>query len=102
RGKEHEGFIRSHEKRSASGEHCGEKEYANANKGAQFQAMNKTLKEIHDLLVARVESLSKAIHGTQDMRLAEQLLLEMHEVVHRVDLIQNLLFTQGSAELDAY
>jgi hypothetical protein len=64
--------------------------------------MNETLKTTHDLLIADVEALSKAIHGTQDMKVAEQLLLEMHEVVHRVDLIQNLLFTQGSAELDAY
>ena len=62
--------------------------------------MNKTLKEIHDLLVAQVDSLSKAIDQTDDRDVAKQLLLEMDEVVHRVNVIQNLLFRQDSAELD--
>jgi hypothetical protein len=62
--------------------------------------MNKTLKEIHDLLVAQVDSLSKAIDQTDDRVVAKQLLMEMDEVVHRVNVIQNLLFTQSSAELD--
>ena len=63
--------------------------------------MNKTLKEIHDLLVAQVDSLSKAIDQTNDHNVAKQLLMEMDEVVHRVNVIQNLLFRQDSAELDS-
>jgi exonuclease VII small subunit len=62
--------------------------------------MNKTLKEIHDLLVAQVDSLSNAIDQTNDNDVAKQLLMEMDEVVHRVNIIQNLLFKQTSAELD--
>jgi hypothetical protein len=62
--------------------------------------MNKTLKEIHDLLVAQVDALSKAIDQTDDHDVAKQLLMEMDEIVHRVNVLQNLLFRQSSAELD--
>ncbi|HJX25205.1 MAG TPA: hypothetical protein VJ252_03550 [Chthoniobacterales bacterium] len=63
--------------------------------------MNKSLKEIHDLLVAQVNSLSDAIDETSDIAVAKQLLVEMQEVVHRVNVTQNLLFTKASAEIDA-
>jgi hypothetical protein len=62
--------------------------------------MNKTLKEIHDLLVAQVDALSKAIDQTDDHDVAKQLLMEMDEIVHRVNVLQNLLFRHSSAELD--
>jgi hypothetical protein len=61
--------------------------------------MNETLKEIHDLLVDRVDSLSDAVGKTNDVATAKQLLVEMQEVLHRVNVTQNLLFTQASQEL---
>jgi uncharacterized protein (DUF885 family) len=64
--------------------------------------MNETLKEIHDLLVAQVNNISKAIDQADDNNVAKQLLMEMDELVHRINLIQNLLFTQASAQLDNY
>ena len=63
--------------------------------------MNKTVKQIHDLLVTQVRNLSQAIGQTTDPDVAQQLLMEMQEVVHRVDLAQNLLFAKGSTDLDA-
>ena len=63
--------------------------------------MNKNLKEIHDLLVAQVNSLSDSIDKTSDLTVAKQLLLEMQEVVHRVNMTQNLLFTKASAAIEA-
>lgn len=62
--------------------------------------MNKTLKEIHDLLVAQVDKLSKAIDQTDDNAVAKQLLMEMDEIVHRVNVLQNLLFRQSSQKLE--
>jgi archaellum component FlaC len=64
--------------------------------------MNDTLKQIHDLLVAQVDALSSAIDGTDDTNTAKQLLLEMDEVTHRINIIQSLLFREESSELDGY
>ena len=62
--------------------------------------MNKTIKQLHDLLVLQVSSLSNALSNTTDPAKAKQLLLEMQEVVHRVDVSQNLLFANTSKELE--
>src|SRR5436853_6348692 len=64
--------------------------------------MNDILKQIHDLLVAQVDALSNAIDQTDDTDAAKQLLLEMDEVTHRINIIQSLLFREASSELDAY
>jgi archaellum component FlaC len=64
--------------------------------------MNDTLKQIHDLLVAQVDALSNAIDQTDDTAAAKQLLTEMDEVTHRLNVIQNLLFREESSELDSY
>jgi signal transduction histidine kinase len=62
--------------------------------------MNKTVKQIHDLLVAQVTTLSNALSNTTDPAKAKQLLLEMQEIAHRVDISQNLLFANTSKELE--
>ena len=64
--------------------------------------MNKALKEIHDLLVDRVDDLSETIGKTDDPTEAKKLLVEMQEVLHRVNVAQNLLFTQASQELNNF
>ena len=64
--------------------------------------MNDTLKQIHDLLVAHVDALSNAIDQTDDTNAAKQLLLEMDEVTHRINMTQSLLFRAESSELDDY
>jgi archaellum component FlaC len=64
--------------------------------------MNETLKQIHDLLVAQVDALSNAIDATDDNNVAKQLITEMDEVTHRINVIQNLLFRESSDELDGY
>lgn len=64
--------------------------------------MNDTLKQIHDLLVAQVDALSNAIDQTDDTNAAKQLLLEMDEVTHRINMTQSLLFRAESSELDDY
>ena len=64
--------------------------------------MNETLKQIHDLLVAQVDALSNAIDQTDDVEAAKQLLTEMDEVTHRLNVIQNLLFREESSRLDSY
>ena len=64
--------------------------------------MNDTLKQIHDLLLEQANALSNAIDQTDDTDVAKQLLLEMDEVTHRINIIQSLLFREASDELDTY
>jgi signal transduction histidine kinase len=61
---------------------------------------NNTLKQIQDLLVAQVANLSNALSNTTDPDKAKQLLLEMQEVTHRIDVSQNLLFAKTSKDLN--
>jgi len=63
--------------------------------------MNKTLNQIHNLLIVQVSNLSDALSQTTDPDKAKQLLVEMQEVTHRVDISQNLLFAATSKELEA-
>jgi hypothetical protein len=62
--------------------------------------MNNTLKQIHDLLVVQVSNLATALSNTTDPDKAKQLLVEMQEVTHRIDISQNLLFAKTSKELE--
>jgi len=63
--------------------------------------MNQTLKELHDMLLARHTDLSQALDGVTDSAKAKAILMEMQEILHRIDLVQNLLFRQRSQQLDA-
>lgn len=62
---------------------------------------NNTISQIHNLLIAQVSNLSNAMSQTTDPDKAQQLLLEMQEVTHRIDISQHLLFAATSKELDA-
>ena len=62
--------------------------------------MNQTLQQIHDLLLAQHTALSNLLDAQTDPDKAKAILMEMQEVLHRIDLVQNLLFRQSSKELD--
>jgi exonuclease VII small subunit len=62
--------------------------------------MNSTVKEIHELLLKQSDGLSDAIANTTDPAIAKQLLAQKQELLHRIDIAQNLQFRQSSKELD--
>ena len=68
-------------------------------KRSNGQTVNSTIRQIHDLLVARVQQLSQIMGETIDPVAANKILTEMQELVHRIDISQNLIFTKGSDEL---
>jgi inorganic triphosphatase YgiF len=63
--------------------------------------MNTTLQQIHALLIAQHTALSQLLDETEDPDTARTILTEMQEVLHRINLVQNLLFEKASDELDA-
>lgn len=63
--------------------------------------MNPTLKQIHDMLLAQHMALAHALDDASDPDNAKAILLEMQEVLHRINLTENLLFAEESKELDA-
>jgi hypothetical protein len=63
--------------------------------------MNKTLQELHDMLLARHTEMSQTLDGITDPAKAKTIIMEMQETLHRIDLVQNLLFRQSSQQLDA-
>lgn len=64
--------------------------------------LNQTISDLHDILVGQVSNLSAALGNTTDPKIAKKLLLEMQEVIHRVDLSQNLMFAEETKELQGY
>src|SRR5664280_1790482 len=63
--------------------------------------MNQTLQELHDMLLARHTEMSESLDGITDPATAKTIIMEMQEILHRIDLVQNLLFRQSSQQLDA-
>ena len=62
--------------------------------------MNDTLKQIHEMLLARHNALADALGDQADPAKADAILTEMQEILHRIDLIQGLLFRQSSNALE--
>src|SRR5262245_8678997 len=62
--------------------------------------MNQTLQQIHTLLLAQHPALTGLLDSETDPDKAKAILMEMQEVLHRIDLVQNLLFRQSSEQLD--
>ena len=54
------------------------------------------------MLVDRMSDLSAALSKTTDPAKGDQIWLEMQEVLHRVNVSQNLLFAASSKELQGY
>jgi F0F1-type ATP synthase delta subunit len=61
--------------------------------------MNTTLQQIQSALLAQHAALSQALGQTTDPTTAKAILGEMQEVLHRINLVQNLLFTAASQQL---
>lgn len=62
---------------------------------------NQDLEQLHDLLFKTNEQLSKSLATISDPALARGVVTEMREVVHRIDLVQSLLFTGASQRISA-
>ena len=63
--------------------------------------MNQTLQKLHGMLLARHTELSQTLDGITDPAQAKAIIMEMQEILQRIDLVQNLLFRQTSEQLDA-
>ena len=61
--------------------------------------INPTLQQIHGMLLSQNTALYQALDDATDANAANNILMEMKEVVHRIDLVQNLLFKQSSQQL---
>ena len=62
--------------------------------------MNTTLQAIHSLLLAQHAALAAKLGNETDPAVAQITLTEMQEVLHRIELVQKLLFTASVAKLD--
>jgi hypothetical protein len=62
---------------------------------------NQDLAQLHDMLFKTNEQLSKSLGTITDPALARGVVTEMREVVHRIDLVQSLLFTGASQRISA-
>lgn len=62
--------------------------------------MNETLQQIHNMLLTQHTALSKELEDVTDPAAAKTILTEMQEILHRIDLVQGLLFRESSQALD--
>ena len=60
---------------------------------------NEDLDQLHDMLIAANEQLNSSLDDTDDPDIAKATITEMREVVHRIDLVQSLLFTAASNDI---
>lgn len=63
--------------------------------------MNETLQQIHATLLAQHNALAATLDNITDVDKAKVIVMEMQEILHRIDLVQNLLFTESAQELKA-
>ncbi len=61
--------------------------------------MNDDLKALHNLLLAQHRALSDKLSRETDPDKAEAILTEMQEILHRIDLVQGLLFRRSTKAL---
>jgi hypothetical protein len=59
-------------------------------------SVNPDLDHLHDLLIAASEQLRRSLDHITDPDLADGVVTEMREILHRIDLVQSLLFTAAS------
>jgi hypothetical protein len=64
-------------------------------------AVNQSLDQLHGYLIALNAQLNGRLDTTTDPQLAQRIITEMREVVHRIDLVQSVLFTRASDEVSA-
>jgi hypothetical protein len=61
--------------------------------------MNESIKELHETLIAQHAALADKLGEETDVNKAKAIVMEMQEVLHRIDIAQNLLFRSSSAAL---
>jgi exonuclease VII small subunit len=61
--------------------------------------MNPDLQQLHDLLLAQHEALYNKLDDVTDPAAAQAIVTEMSEILHRIDLVQGLLFRQTTSAL---
>ena len=64
--------------------------------------MKDPLKQIHDLLVDQIDNISAAMDTNTDPAISKSLLLEMNEMTHRLNIVENIMFTGTSKTLEGY
>lgn len=62
---------------------------------------NPTLQQIQGLLLDQHAALNTLLDSETDPARAKAILMEMQEILHRVDLVQSLMFRQSSQQLQA-
>ncbi len=62
---------------------------------------NPSVQQVHALLVARVADLATRVGASTDPVVARALVGEMSELVHRIDMLERVLFASASAALSA-
>jgi hypothetical protein len=62
--------------------------------------MNQELQDVHDRLLAQHNALAEKLGEETDPGNAKAILMEMQEILHRIDLVQNLLFRETSKALE--
>jgi hypothetical protein len=60
---------------------------------------NADLKSMHGDLLALNQKLSNSLDDITDAAMARAVVTEMREIVHRIDLIQGLLFAAGAKKI---
>ena len=68
---------------------------ANGNPAVQ----NSDLKTMHSDLIQLNQRLANSLNDIDDAKLARAVVTEMREVVHRIDLVQSLLFAAASRDI---
>jgi hypothetical protein len=63
--------------------------------------MNQDLKQLHETLMAQQQALYDKLDTTTDPNLAKSIITEMQEILHRVDILQGLLFKETTASLSS-
>src|SRR5437660_11057463 len=61
--------------------------------------MNEDLQRLHDLVIAQHQALFAKLDDTSDVDEAKMILAEMQEILHRIDVLQGLLFRETTTAL---
>lgn len=61
--------------------------------------MNQDLHQLHDLLIAQHQALFAKLDDASDADEGKAILTEMQEILHRIDVLQNLLFRETTTAL---
>ena len=61
--------------------------------------MNENLQRLHDQLIAQHQALYKKLDDVTDPQEAKTIVTEMQEMLHRIDVIQGLLFRETTTAL---